>query len=462
MNSFVGRDPELEALEQRYAGAQSEFLPVYGRRRVGKTEMILRFTAGKPAVFFLGKQAAPQYQVGEFLEIAAESLGEPLLAEVGDVGWKKALQLVAERAPEGKKLVIVLDEFQWIAEASPELPSVLQELWDMDWSRSGKVFVILCGSYIGFMEREVLGKKSPLFGRRTGQILLRPFGFREAAQFHPRLSRQDQARVWALCGGIPFYLQQFDGGRSVAANIQANFLTSHSALFREADFLIREELREVEHYHAILMGLATGSKPAVELARETGVPNANIQYYLKNLVELGYIGRRYPLTEKRPTKRSVRYKLTDPLLRFWFRFGFPNLSRITRLKPEDAYAQVIKPEIEGYYGLRFEDLCREALPALYAESDVSAPHEVGEFWSKEVQVDVVGVRDDGWTDIGECKWGTVRSWPSAVREVGEKVEAYPNPGGRSVGRWLFTRQKPPKKERDGVRCVGVGELYGEA
>jgi len=167
LEEFVGRDPELEILNRAYEGKKSAFYPVYGRRRVGKTELILRFVEDKPAVFYLGKQATTEYQVGEFLGIAAEKLREPLLAELGAVGWKKALQLVVERAPKGKKVVIVLDEYQWITETSRELPSVLQELWDLDWSKSGKVMLILCGSYIGFMEREVLGSRSPLYGRRV-------------------------------------------------------------------------------------------------------------------------------------------------------------------------------------------------------------------------------------------------------------------------------------------------------
>lgn len=445
-------------LEAAYSGEGSVFLPVYGRRRVGKTELILKFLEGKRSVFYLGKQANESYQVGEFLDDAAQGMGEPLLAEIGDVGWKKALELVVAQA-KGEKVVIVLDEFQWIVGASPELPSVIQELWDRKWSKSGEVMLILCGSYLGFMEKEVLGKKSPLFGRRTGQILLKPFGFREAAGFHPKLSRADQARVWALCGGVPYYLRQFDGSRSVAANIKEAYLTPHAVLFREADFLLREELREVEHYHAVLMGLAGGSKPAAGLSRSTGIATGTMHYYLKTLVELGYVERRYPLTGKPATARSVRFALADPLLQFWFRYGFPNLSKIVRHPGTKAYDQLVAPSIESYYGLRFEQLCREALPEIYEKEGIEANAEIGQYWDKSVQVDVVGVRDDDWTDLGECKWGTVRSWPAAIREVEEKRERYPNPLGNSVGSWLFTRQNPPKNERDGVRCVGLEELY---
>lgn len=133
----------------------------------------------------------------------------------------------------------------WIAEASPELPSVLQELWDRNWSRSGRVLLILCGSYIGFMEREVLGRHSPLFGRRTGQILLRSFNHLEAARFHPRFSIVDQARVYAICGGVPAYLLAFDSAQSVEQNLIGQVLNENAALAREPEFLLREELRNL-------------------------------------------------------------------------------------------------------------------------------------------------------------------------------------------------------------------------
>ncbi len=460
MEAFVGRTAELETLNHAYHASSSGFLPIYGRRRVGKTELLVHFTKNKPSVFFHGKEASTNFQIREFLEIAADVLEEPLLAELGDVGWKKALQYVVARAPEKQKFVLVLDEFQWIAAASPELPSIIQELWDREWKRSHKVLLILCGSYIGFMEREVLGKKSPLFGRRTGQILLQPFGFREAAAFHPNYSLADQARVWALCGGIPYYLSLFDRRQSVSSNIQALFLTPHAPLYREADFLIREELREVERYHALLMALAGGAQAAKTLAQQTGIPHGNIAYYLNVLIELGYVTKRYPLTSRRPSVQSVRYALMDPLLRFWFRFGFPQLSKFVTLKPPQAYDKAIKPHIESYYGERFEALCREALPQLYLHWGIDAAHEIGEYWDKQVQIDLVSVRDDGWIDLGECKWGTIRSWSAVIRESKDKLAAYPNPDGHTLAPILFTRLKSTQHEREGVRCVDLDQLYG--
>ena len=340
---------------------------------------------------------------------------------------------------------------------SPELPSILQAKWDRSWQKSGKVLLILCGSYIGFMEREVLGKKSPLFGRRTAQIPLRPFGYREAALFHPGYSRTDQARTYFLCGGVPLYLKRFSDTRSVEANIAAELLDEYAPLYREADFLLREELREVTLYYAILAALAAGRTTVQEIARQAGLEARGLAYYLQQLIELGYIERRYPLTGEPPSARSVHYDLADPLLRFWFRFVFPSTSYIRHMGADRALRDLIRPHLDAYFGLCFERLCREALPWLYRQEGVAAAFEVGQYWSKTTQIDVVGLRDDGWTDLGECKWGTVRSPRAVEKELEEKVREFPNPRGATIGRRIFARQAPPGA---GGRWIGLEELYG--
>lgn len=457
--TFIGRQQELRALERAYEGPDSAFVPLYGRRRVGKSELILHFLKDHPGIYFLGKQAPAAMQIQEFLGEAATILDEPLLADLATESWGAALDAVVSRWRSDRKLVLALDEFQWMVGASPELPSLLQERWDRSWRRAGNVLLILCGSYIGFMEREVLGKKSPLFGRRTAQILLRPFGYREAAEFHPRYSRIDQARAYFLCGGIPLYLKRFSDSRSIEANIAAEFLDEYAPLYREADFLLREELREITVYHAILTTIATGHTTLQAIAKQSGQDARNLSYYLQQLMELGYVERCYPLTGGPPSARSVRYELSDPLLRFWFRFVFPSTSYIRHMGSTQALRDLIRPHLDAYFGLCFERFCREALPFLYAREGVTAAFEVGQYWSKDAQIDVVGLREDGWTDLGECKWGTVRSPAPLERELDQKVRAYPNPRGATVGRRIFTRQTPPKGREEKVQWHGLEDLY---
>ena len=460
--SFQGRARELKTLHEAWRSERSGFIPVYGRRRVGKSELIVHFMSGKRGLYFVGKRAPGEAQLQEFLETAARAVGEPLLAQTRVTTWKAALQLLNERLPAGKKFILVLDEFQWMVESSPELPSVLQELWDRQWSRSGKVLLILCGSYLGFMEREVLGKQSPLFGRRTAQILLRPFNHLDAGLFHRRFSTVDRARVYALCGGVPAYLLAFDGARSVEQNIMAQLLDENAALGREPDFLLREELRDLAPYHAVLMALAQGKSSPAQLEKSTGIDVRGLSYHLNTLVELGYVQRRYPVTESKPSVRSVRYALDDPLLRFWFRFVFPHQSVLRLLGPERGFAETVQPELDAYFGRCFERLCRECLPMIYAQAGVRAAYTVGEYWDSEVQIDVVGVRQDNWTDLGECKWGAVNSLAALGAELDAKVARFPNARNATIQRRLFVKalkSKPPPPP-EGLSLHTVEDLYG--
>ncbi len=440
---FIGRQRELRVLTDAWEHPQSAFIPIYGRRRVGKSELILRSLEDKAGIYFLGKKAPAPLQIREFLEVAAAFLDEPLLASYPASGWKDALDTVMARRRPGDKIVLVFDEFQWTVEASPELPSILQEKWDREWQHSNDVLLILCGSYVGFMEREVLGRGSPLFGRRTAQILLRPFDFRQAADFHPGYSPVDRARTYFVCGGIPFYLKRFSDRSSFEMNLAAQVLDEHAALYHEPDFLLREELREVESYYALLLAVAGGHTTARDIARYSGIAPGSLPYYLKQLVELGYLGRRYPLNGEARKPRNVRYDLGDPLLRFWFRFVFPEQSQLRRLGPDRALRELVEPHLDAYFGLCFERLCREALPRLYEREGVTTTFEIGEYWSKQTQIDVVGLRNDGWTDLAECKWGTVRSAPAIERELDEKVKLFPNRRNATLGRRVFARHKRP-------------------
>ena len=201
------------------------------------------------------------------------ALDMPLLAELRASDWRQALLTAVGQwaaAHPGSKLVLALDEFQWIAGASPGLLSALQHCWDREWRDAGNVVLLLCGSHLGFMEREVMGKESPLFGRRTAQIHLQPFGYLEAARFHPRWSLEDRAKAYFLVGGLPQYLLCLDDTRSIDRNIRNNLLDEFAPLFHEPTFLLPEELREVAPYHAVLFAIASGNgaAPAIHAATE--------------------------------------------------------------------------------------------------------------------------------------------------------------------------------------------------
>jgi len=275
------------------------------------------------------------------------------------------------------------------------------------------------------------------------------------------LSLLNRALAYFICAGIPLYLRFFDQAHSVEKNIEEKLLDEFGPLFREPDFLLREELRDVENYYAVLTAVAAGYANNQTIAAQTGIPERSLHYYIQQLNSIGYIDRRRPLTGKKPNQRQVRYVLEDSLLRFWFRFVFPNLSFAQQMGPRRAFSARIRPELDTYFGLCFERLCRQALPVIYEREGIGAAFEVGEYWDKEVQIDVVGLRDDHWTDLGECRWGAVRSYKQLLQDLERKIRAYPNTRGPTIGKRVFLRRKPGVKVQgtSDVLWYGVEDLY---
>lgn len=460
--TFIGRKKELAALEQTYQTQESALMPVYGRRRVGKSELIKHFIRDKQALYFLGKQAPARLQLREFLRNGASALSQPLLEQARVDDWQEAISLVLNQVPDGNKLVLVMDEFQWTVEACPELPSILQSFIDAQWGGRCGVFLILCGSYMGFMEKKVLGEKSPLFGRRSGQIFLKPFSFLEAANFHPHWSNTEKAKAYFICGGIPYYLKFFSPADSVDTNISKNFLNEFSALAREPEFLLREELKELKKYFGILTALSAGAVTNREIAAITGISEKVLFYYLNSLMELGYIARHYPLTGFRPNPKQVRYKLRDPLLRFWFRFVYPNGSAIYQMEEHRAFMNLIKPHLNAYFGYCYEILCREALGHLYQREGLTCSYEIGEYWDRDVQIDVVGQRHDDVVDVGECKWGRVSSMKQLLMELKRKMAAYPNKENKTIHGRLFLHSGLTASHCGNIQIQSLDDLYSLA
>lgn len=456
-SSFIGRDKECAALEKRYASPDSELLVVYGRRRVGKTELLKQFSRDKPTIFFTAKAKLPVSQIQGFMRAAARQLSMPALAQAAPPDWDSAFGLVLAAAPKDRKLLMILDEFQWACQSSPELPSVIQQLWDHEWQNSGRLMLVLCGSYLGFMEKEVLGGRSPLYGRRTGSFKLEPFSFLEAARFHQGWSAEERARAYFVCGGIPAYLRNFRPNLSVEQNIAREFFGTDGYFQNEPEFLLREELSDVTHAMSILEVVALGWKSQGQIARAVGLSTAALAPHLKNFAQLGYLERVVPLSPKKQPRTSVAYRVADPLLRFWFRFFEPESDSMWELTPGQAFEQIVGSQWESFCGEGFERLCREALPLLYKHEGVSGRFQVGDYWEPDMQIDVVGLHSDGWIDLGECRWRADVSLAEAKHDITSRAARYPGMG-HTLARHVFVRSAP-KRASGEVRVHDLEELY---
>lgn len=406
---FIGRSQEQGLLEKRWRSRGSELVVLYGRRRVGKTELLRHFAKSKRSLFAVGTRSESRSQVRHFVAELSHLTDEPDLANLPIHDWDTALgRFNAVLQKTRGKTLLVLDEFQWMVEAAPELPSLLQKWWDQHWSRHGRLFLVLCGSYMGFMEREVLAQKSPLFGRRTAVLHLKPLPFHESRRFHSHLPLKEQAKRHFICGGIPAYHKFFSSRESLSQQIAASFLEPDAPLAKEADFLLMEELKEPKLYFSLLEALGSSRKGVSELASSVGVERSRIPYYTKSLMELQYLEKRTPLLTYRDVyERKSVYAIGDPLLRFWFTFVYPHAGLIERTDPRIFYATVVAPQLDAYWGNSFEPLAAELFLTRMLLPKLSEPFKIGSYWDKTIQVDFTITLKSGLSYLGESKWGRI-------------------------------------------------------
>lgn len=400
---FVNRVAELELLEKRFASGKAELFVLYGRRRVGKTELLAHFCEGKRAIFFvadLGSEISLRTALSNAVNAV---LFEPAQMNATYASWEDLLRTLGQAA-QSERLVVVLDEFPYLLSAHPPLASILQRVWDHSLIDSQVMFV-LCGSYIGMMEAAVLGYQAPLYGRRTGQYYLEPLQFRDARLLFPNFNLEDQVRTYAVYGGTPAYLQTLQTGASLAQNIQDGILGRGSFLYDEVRFVLQQELREPRNYFAVLEAIASGKARLNEIKQATGIDG--VTAYLDTLQQLQLVERRVPVTETQPHKsRRGIYCLKDNYLRFWFRYVHPHRSQLERGGAQIILDNQVMPQLDLFTGMAFEEVCRQVLWSWGLSGGLPfAPMNIGNWWNANEEIDLI-VLGDADAMLVECKWGS--------------------------------------------------------
>ena len=467
MNSFIGRERELEALEAAYRKGDFQMAVVYGRRRIGKTTMLREFCRGKKSVFFTAVKTTEQRNT----ELFGQSVLSSLAPEMGNTVFRSLEDLCAflGKQCQQEQIVVVIDEFPYMAKKSESLTSILQKVIDEQW-QFGKMFLILCGSSLSFMEDEVLSEKSPLFGRRTLQIRLGAFPYRQAARFVPSWSHRDQAIVYGLTGGIAKYLALFDEKQSLDENIVSLFFSKSGYLYEETDNLLTQEFRDTENYSRVIETMANGANQPQEIADKSGISAQNVTHILKNLMSVELIQRQQAITEEN-NKKKTRYVLADDMIRFWYRFIPEAMDAIEIGQGRIYYEQNVKPQLNSYMGGIFEKMCRQyTLETGIAGAYLCQVTRVGTWWGtnparrEETDIDVVGL-NPGRKEavIGECKFRNEAA-DKKVYEALEERQALLHQGYRVVQFLLFsaggfTEWLKEESSRQPIRLIGLKEMY---
>ncbi|WP_371731665.1 ATP-binding protein [Thermococcus sp. ES12] len=386
---FVDRERELEFLERKWNEPGAQLIILYGRRRVGKTALIKRFLEGKPGVYHLATADSMAENIRDLGRALARFTGRDYFTDIREF---TRLLLNFGREVGRKRVALVIDEFQYLTMLESGVLSKMQKAWDEGLKDTG-IFVILCGSSVGMMER-ILEYKSPLYGRRTGQWKVSPFDIRAAARMLPGKDFEDLVKTYLVFGGVPFYLE-FVGTKTTEEAIRELVLRKGEILYEEPEFLLREEFREPRTYKLVLKGLALGYETLGELSGYTGLERSHLSRYLDILQRLDMVGYELPYGRR---KRG-RYFIRDNFFAFWFRYVYPNLSDLELGHVEEVWER-IERDINAYYGMMFERLVREMLSLRIIDFGQRSVHR---WWHKGEEIDAIAELDGGFLFV-EVKW----------------------------------------------------------
>ena len=404
MPMFIGRENELHTLDKLYRSDKFEFAVIYGRRRVGKTALISEFAKNKDTIFFTGVETNARQNLDNFSRCIME-YNTGIAADTSFTSFQSALEYVFELA-KTKRIVLVIDEYPYVARASKSLASTLQLLIDKNKDNSN-LFLILCGSSMSYMEDHVLAYKAPLYGRRTAQLKVNPFEFFEACRYFTKLSDEDKALAYGIVGGTPQYIMQLNDSLSIEENIKNTYLNASSSIFEEPNNLLKQEVREPAIYNAVITAIATGCTKMNEISNKIDEDTSVCATYIKNLITLGIIKKESPYGEK--TSRKTIYSIEDNMFRFWYRFVPENTSIISRGATDLAYSR-IAPQLNAYMGGVFEEICKQYVWKLLLSGKCAVNFsDLGHWWGAnpkkrtQEEIDIMGTDKDSAL-FGECKW----------------------------------------------------------
>lgn len=462
---MIGRIQEMNQLERMYRSTRFEFMVMYGRRRIGKTTILQEFSQTHKTIFFSAQEKNDTLNLQDFSRLVQEYFDGNFVANFAN--WEDALNYLGRKVQD-QRTVLIVDEFPFLAETNPSIKSILQHKIDHDW-KERNLFLILCGSSVSFMLNDIMGYKSPLYGRSTGSMEVQPFDYLESAAFFPHYSEEDKLIAYGILGGVPRYLNAFDPGKSLRENLISEILTEGAFLNDEPQTLLRMELREPAVYNSILEAVANGCNRVVEIADRIHEEKSKCSKYMLTLQTLRLLEKHVPCGEPNGSKKGI-YEITDHFYKFWYRYVFSNKSYYSMLGVDKA-ADEIMGEINDYMGPVFEDICRQYLIRRAKAGKLPfVPCIIGKWWGNnpviraQDDVDLLALDRNGERGIFvECKF---RNKPMAMEEYNDLVtatEAFPNIREKNlifISKSGFSETVRTRAEEEGAELVEVREMFG--
>lgn len=462
---MIGRMQEMNQLERMYTGERFEFMVMYGRRRIGKTTILQEFSKTHKTIFFSAQEKNDALNLQDFSRLVQEYFDGNFISNFAN--WEDALNYLGRKSQD-QKIVLIVDDFPFLAETNPSIKSILQHKIDHDW-KDRNLFLILCGSSVSFMLNDVMGYESPLYGRSTESMEVQPFDYLESAAFFPNYSEEEKLIAYGMLGGVPRYLNAFDPGRSLRGNLISEILAEGAFLNDEPQTMLRMELREPAVYNSILEAVANGCNRVVEIADRIHEEKSKCSKYMLTLQTLHLLKKHVPCGEPNGSKKGI-YEITDHFYRFWYRYVFSNKSYYSMLGVDKAADEIMR-EINEYMGPVFEDICRQYLIRRAKAGTLPfTPYTIGKWWGNnpvikaQDDVDLLALDRKGERGIFvECKF---RNRPMAMEEYDDLVtaaEAFPDVKEKMllfISKSGFTEAVKRRAEKEGAELVEAGEMYG--
>ena len=463
---FIGRKNELAILEEMYESGQFQFLTLYGRRRVGKTELLSEFASKhkENTISFSALQKNNALNLEDFSKLLQMHFDHRYIASFPN--WEEAFSYYGKKASTDKN-VLIIDEFPYLAEPDPSIMSILQHQIDHTWKNS-KIMLVLCGSSISYMEKDVIGQSAPLYGRTTRQLELKSFDYLEAAEFFPSYSNENKLIAYGILGGIPRYLIEFETSKSIEKNLEIHLLRNGSFLNDEPQVFLRMETRESAIYNSIITAISEGMNTPTKIGGRIHEDRTKVSKYLLTLQNLRIIEKVVPCGEPDRSKTGI-YKLKDNFFKFWYRFEFSNHNYYELLGPESA-SKEIKKNLPDYIGLIFEDICKEYLVRMAKAGNLPfVPYYLGKWWGNnpylkaQDDVDVLGLSKDGKQGIFcECKFKNSPFVMEDYEDTLNAVKAFPNVKQYYLyffSKSGFTDSVRRRAEEEGAILVETDDLF---
>ena len=392
---MIGRRTELGSLIDRYNSGRFEMVPVFGRRRVGKTTLLKEFIKGRRGVYFSATRGSLDINTSR---LASKVLGTsvPVRMSIDDL-----FREIKERSRD-ERYVLIIDEYPNLVRKDDHFTDALQEFID-DVENDSKLFLILCGSSMSIMKHQVLSSQSPIYGRRTGQLEVRPMDVWDSMEMLRGFSEEDMLRIYGMVGGIPLYLKMFDPANSLEENVRRLFFEESSFFRNEHEFVLMEEFDNPYTYYTVIEALASGYTKVSDIASYCSLDDSTVHKYLSSLLATSFVERLTPVDN--PDGKHVLYRLADRFLRFQFSRVLPVVDYYDPDHPEQTLGQMMSM-MDTDMGPVFEEVCGQHLQRMHRG-------KLGKWWGadpinrRQEEIDLILVTKENDRTVGwfaECKY----------------------------------------------------------